>query len=101
MLLEEKDVLVNLNLMDKQEAEKNIEPWKKHSNCLPHAEKKAWTWHSKNLALSWPSSMSSQRGYSYGPIWTRACLYSQQTLGSGWKRSGHDRALACLQVLHT
>lgn len=77
VLPEEEDVLVNLNLVDKQEAEKNIELWKKQSVCLPHAQKRAWTWHSKNLPLSWPSSVSSWRGCGYSPIWTRACIINK------------------------
>lgn len=66
-------MLVNLNLVDKQEAGKNLELWKKQSICLP-PENRAWTRHSESLALSWPNSVSSLRGYGYSPIWTRACI---------------------------
>lgn len=88
-MLLEKDVLVNLNLMDKQEAEKNIELWKKHSNCLLHAEKRAWTWHSKNLALSWPSSMSSTVMVPFGP--GLACIVNKL-----WEVAGRDLGMAGL-----
>ena len=38
MLQEEEDVLVNVNLLDKERAEKNVELRKKKPDYLPYAE---------------------------------------------------------------
>ncbi|KAM6158124.1 U4/U6.U5 tri-snRNP-associated protein 1 [Rhynchocyon petersi] len=71
VLQEEEDVLVNVNLVDKERAEKNVELRKKKPDYLPYAEEESVD----ALAQAWPGSVrGAGGGLWFFSIWTGSQL---------------------------